>query len=286
MKNRVIAPYLNSGYFIDVEHGKGFVHEKGNGVPVLCFHGVPASSYLYRKVIGALAQLGFRGIAFDLLGTGLSDRPVDFAYNWTGLGKWSTDLIQELKLDGFHLVLHDIGGPIGCEVIANMPEKVLSITILNTPLYKLGQFRKPFPMYFFERKVIGELFMKMTTPFFFHRLMQWRGIHQKDSFDINDARAYVDLLKGSDQGRSFLKIMRSFEATQEKEDFYTSTLRAIEVPKQIIWGRNDPALTLHQFGRPLQDSLGIEKFIPTDGSHFLQEDYSSTIALEIEKLTR
>ena len=41
----------------------------------MCLHGVPASCFLYRKVLRELAARGLRGIAFDLPGLGLADRP-------------------------------------------------------------------------------------------------------------------------------------------------------------------------------------------------------------------
>ena len=43
--------------------------------PVVCLHGVPTSSFLYRKVLAELGAHGLRGVAFDLPGLGLADRP-------------------------------------------------------------------------------------------------------------------------------------------------------------------------------------------------------------------
>jgi len=54
---------------------RSFVREEGAGEPVVCIHGVPASSFLYRKVLGELSARGLRGIAFDLPGLGLAARP-------------------------------------------------------------------------------------------------------------------------------------------------------------------------------------------------------------------
>ena len=54
----------------------------------MCVHGVPASAYLYRKVVPALATRGLRGIAVDLPGLGLAEQPADANYTWTGLGRW------------------------------------------------------------------------------------------------------------------------------------------------------------------------------------------------------
>ena len=46
-----------------------------DGPVVLCLHGEPSWSFLYRKVIPVLAAGGLRVIAPDLVGFGRSDRP-------------------------------------------------------------------------------------------------------------------------------------------------------------------------------------------------------------------
>src|SRR6202000_3573080 len=99
--------------------------------PVVCVHGVPAPAFLYRKVVPALARRGLRGIAVDLPGLGLAERPVDADYSWTGLGRWLGSAIDALELDRVHLVVHDIGGPIGVEVAAAEPHRVRLLNILK-----------------------------------------------------------------------------------------------------------------------------------------------------------
>jgi haloalkane dehalogenase len=89
------------------------VLDQGEAVPVVCLHGVPASSFLYRKVLPELAARGLRGIAFDLPGVGLAARPEGFDYSWTGLGRFCIAAVGALELDRFHLMVHDIGGPVG-----------------------------------------------------------------------------------------------------------------------------------------------------------------------------
>jgi haloalkane dehalogenase len=49
-----------------------------------------------------------------------------------------------LGLDRFHLVVHDIGGPIGFEVATAVPERVLSMTVLNT-IIEVQSFHRPWP---------------------------------------------------------------------------------------------------------------------------------------------
>jgi len=130
----VVAHHRAAGREFEAAGIQSFVREQGGGDAVLCMHGVPASSFLYRKVIEELARHGLRGVAFDLPGLGLAARPQQFDYSWTGLGKFSIAAVDALGLDRFHLVVHDIGGPVGFEIAAAMPERIRSITVLNTAI--------------------------------------------------------------------------------------------------------------------------------------------------------
>ena len=85
----VIDAHERSGYRLAVGGVETFVLDLGHGPPVVCLHGVPASSFLYRKLIVELAARGLRGIAFDLPGLGLAERPAAFDYTWTGLGRFA-----------------------------------------------------------------------------------------------------------------------------------------------------------------------------------------------------
>lgn len=85
----VIRAHRDRGRQFEACSVRSFVLEQGHGEPVLCLHGVPASSFLYRKVLAELAPLGLRGVAFDLPGLGLASRPANFDYTWTGLGRAS-----------------------------------------------------------------------------------------------------------------------------------------------------------------------------------------------------
>src|SRR4030095_9604575 len=82
--NAVIDAHERSGYRLAVGGVDTFVLDVGPGQPVVCLHGVPASSFLYRKLVVELAARGLRGIAFDLPGLGLAERSATFDYTWTG----------------------------------------------------------------------------------------------------------------------------------------------------------------------------------------------------------
>ena len=126
----------------------------GTGEAVVLVHGVPSNSFLYRKMIPALAQQGLRAIAFDFPGLGLADRPADFDYSWSGLSRWMGQAIDALGIERCHLVVHDIGGPIGCEWAVRNPDRMISLTALNTMLGVAG-FHRPWSMQPFSIRWIG-----------------------------------------------------------------------------------------------------------------------------------
>jgi haloalkane dehalogenase len=138
----VIAAHRANGREFTAAGVRSFVREEGAGEAVVCVHGIPASSFLYRKLLPVLAERGLRGIAFDLPGLGLAARPVAFDYTWTGLGAWCAAAVDALALDRFHLVVHDFGGPVGFELCARMPDRIRSLTILNTAV-DVERFHRP-----------------------------------------------------------------------------------------------------------------------------------------------
>lgn len=264
---------------------EGFVREEGEGETVLCMHGVPASCFLYRKVLGELAARGLRGVAFDLPGLGLAGRPEDFDYSWSGLGRYSVAAVQELGLERFHLVVHDVGGPVGFELAAALPERVASLTILNT-LIEADTFQRPWSMEPFARPGIGQLYLKTLVKPAFRALMALQGINDRRAVPGAELDAYVDLLKREDGGRAFLKIMRGFERTTAKADLYRGVVSSDRYPVQVVWGENDPALRIGEYGEAARRIAGVDTIHRTPGKHFLQEDCAPQIAERVLAVTQ
>ena len=86
----------------------------GDGPPVLFVHGEPTWSFLWRKVIPAVRDAGYRVLAPDLPGFGRSHKPVDL--EWYSYDRHTASvvaLVDELDLRDATVVVHDWGGPIG-----------------------------------------------------------------------------------------------------------------------------------------------------------------------------
>jgi haloalkane dehalogenase len=277
-----VSSHRAAGREFEAGRIRSFVREQGDGETVLCMHGVPASCFLYRKVLDELAGRGLRGVAFDLPGLGLAARPVDFDYTWTGLGRFAVAAVDALELDRFHLVVHDIGGPVGFELAAAMPQRIASLTLLNT-LIAVEDFRRPWSMEPFALRGLGEVWLALLTKPAFRQIMHLQGIADRAAVPGVELDAYVELLKREDGGKAFLRVMRGFERSAEKQQLYEGVVRDVPYPVQIVWGAKDPALKLSVHGEQARLITGVElQTVP--GKHFLQEDQAPAIAERIAAL--
>jgi haloalkane dehalogenase len=281
----VIAAHREAGHRFDAAGLSSFALDAGRGEPVVCMHGVPASAFLYRKLVAELAERGLRGLAFDLPGLGLADRPSVFDYSWSGLGRFSVTAVDALGLDRFHLVVHDIGGPVGFELAAAMPDRIASLTVLNT-LVEVDNFKRPWSMEPFARRTIGQIYLRTLNKPAFRALMHLQGIQDAASVPRQEIDAYLDLLRFHDGGQAFLKIMRGFERTPEKRRLYTQVLRDGRYPVQIVWGANDPALKLDVHGEIARRAAGLDSIQTVPAKHFLQEDQAPAVADYVAEMAR
>ncbi len=282
--DEVIAEHEAAGRRFEAGGIGSFVREAGAGDPVVCLHGVPSSSFLYRKLNDELARRGLRGIAFDFPGLGLADRPSRFDYSWSGLARWAAAAIDAFAIERCHLVVHDIGGPIGVEWAIRNPEQVLSMTVLNTPL-NVATFRRPWSMHPFSISGVGELYLRSLIRPTMVELFYLQGIGDRSAVPRSEVGAYYDLLKREDGGAAFLKIMRGFELTRAKQDFLWHGLAERAYPASVLWGKDDPALEM-KYCRIACDVLDVEAPRLVAAKHFLQEDQAPAIADAVEATAR
>ncbi len=113
-----------------------YIDEGPKDAPVvLCMHGEPSWSFLYRKMIPIFLNAGYRVLAPDLIGFGRSDKPAErSAYTYRSHVAWMTSWFNSFGLNDVTLVAQDWGGFIGLRMVADMPEKFARISISNTGL--------------------------------------------------------------------------------------------------------------------------------------------------------
>ncbi len=285
MTHKLIQEWSAKGTHLEVPGTASTrIWRQGTGPAVVCLHGVPTSAYLYRKVLPELASRGLEGVAMDFPGLGFADRPQDFDYSWTGLSAWLEKALRAAKIDSFHLVVHDLGGPVGFDLVRRIPGRIRSLTVLNT-LVNASKFSKPLTMRPFTVPGLGYLWtLQMNSPIIFP-FFRWKGILAGPSYA--EIRAYGTMLMMKDGGRAFRKIMGGFETTREFEARILPPLRSRKFPAQVIWGKYDSELTVESEGADVKRALNLQTDIyQVEGKHFLQEDRAVEIADRIASLVK
>lgn len=269
-----ISAHRAAGRSFTADGVASFVREEGEGEPIVLMHGLPSSSYLYRKVIPALASSGFRALSFDLPGLGFADRPTDFDYTFAGLGAFAGAAVDALRLDRFHLVVHDAGGPVGFELVAAAPERIATLTLLNTVV---AMDDTPFVMELYARYAAGRSWPALPPPRACRALISAIGLHDKTAVPDAEIDVYRELVLRHDGGAAYLRIMRQLRSAPAD---YRGLLRpgAIPYPVQIIWGAHDPVLPLRKHGWRAMSAAGLTSIHAVPGRHFLQEDQAPQIA--------
>ncbi len=105
-----------------------------DGDVVLCLHGEPSWSFLYRHMIPVLTGAGHRVVAPDLVGFGRSDKPTERAdYTYARHVEWLTaHVFGELDLRDITLVCQDWGGLLGLRLVAAEPDRFARVVTANT----------------------------------------------------------------------------------------------------------------------------------------------------------
>lgn len=102
---------------------------------ILCLHGEPAWSFLYRKMIPTFSQAGYRIIAPDFIGFGRSDK-------LTHMGDYShhlhtstlISLVEKLDLKNITMVVQDWGGTTGLTSVEALEDRIKRLVIMNAGL--------------------------------------------------------------------------------------------------------------------------------------------------------
>ena len=247
---------------------------------VLCMHGEPSWSYLYRKMIPLFLAAGHRVVAPDLIGFGRSDKPTRTSdYTYERHVQWMCDWLLANDLRGLTLVCQDWGGLVGLRVVAAHPDRFARVVVANTGL-PTGDHP------------LSEAFMKwqkysQTTPVFDIGKLVEGGCAAKP---LDDAvRAAYDAPFPDDSFKAGARIFPSLAPTREDDPSGIANraawdvLRAYTKPFLTAFSDGDPVTSGGNriFEREVPGAAGQPHTTIVGGGHFLQEDKGPEFAAVI-----
>ena len=221
---------------------------------VLCLHGNPTWSFLYRDVIAQASKVA-RVVAPDHIGFGLSDEPTDeAAYSIDGHIRNLEALVTGLDLRNVTLVVQDWGGPIGLGLAARHPERIARLAILNTfgfyPLMKgVDPDRLRLPPLLLMRARFPGTWLVRGRGFFERRVMRLATANAERLRQVH--HAYKGVFQGREDRAGVMAFPRLIPtSTRHPSDDHAASVRAYPdrgdrtVPRRLR--RSRPHLVGHE----------------------------------------
>lgn len=134
----------------------------GAGETILFLHGNPTWSFFYRDLIKILRD-DFRCVALDHMGFGLSDKPQNYDYSLQSHINNAVKFAEKMKFGKFHLVMHDFGAVVGLALGTRWPERISSITMLNSAAFLHPKL--PWNVLLFKIPLIGTILNRVLNLF-------------------------------------------------------------------------------------------------------------------------
>jgi haloalkane dehalogenase len=245
---------------------------------ILFLHGVPTWSYTFRKIIPLCTEAGYRVVAPDLPGFGLSQKEIPteiFSLEW--LTKMIAGFMEKCNISKPVLFAHDWGGVIGL-MLASSNEAAFSGIILCNSLLPLPGMRIPLLFKLWRCFARYSPVLPVATIV---------DVASKRKLNRAERRGYAHPFR-SVRDKKAIRIMPRLLPFKDGQKGYAEVVKAWS----LLSGYRRAVLTLFSQGDPItrRGEHIIRERIPgarnrahkiLKGGHFIQEDAPGEIANSI-----
>ena len=234
----------------------------GRGAPVLFLHGLGASMYAWRRNLAAVAAAGFRVIAFDNRGFGLSDKP-SAPYDNAAYARLVIALMDSLRLTDAVVVGHSMGGAIAAQVAIEYPARVRGLVLVGSA--GLGA-REPLLFRVARWPVLGPAAVALRGRGFTARLLR-STYYDPGKVTEADVDQYYAPVAQPENGRALRGVLQQFRFTALE-----GRLDRIAAPTLVLWGEEDRWVPMG-LGRALAAGITRSAFVTVPrAGHSVQEE--------------
>ena len=232
-------------HYVDTNGIRMAVYEQGDGPAVVLLHGFPELAFSWRFQLPALANAGFRAIAPDQRGYGLTDVPADVHdYRIEELIADVHGLLDALDLGTATFVGHDWGALLLWHMAQTHPARIERLIILNIPHYPRGTID---PITIMRERLGSDFYVVnfqdsdeadrafAADPVHFFDMMMRRNQISRERFERLPAEM---------KSLSLLKVMARTESSGEpllsddERDYFANAFRRTGFTGPINWYRN------------------------------------------------
>jgi pimeloyl-ACP methyl ester carboxylesterase len=225
---RVSFPRLRSGLKVRVVE-RGEVESPA----VLLVHGWGCSVYVFRRNMPAIAAGGFRAIAVDLKGHGLSDKPIVAAeYTIDSLVDHLLDIVDALGLERPALAGHSLGASLIYHFAARYPGRARCLGLLS-PVGLNGV-----PLMWLYRGLTPKLLtpiLRQINPRVIVKLALRRVYGHRAHFTERDVEEFLAPSQFPEYALAMRELLHNYDWTAGKN----RRLPTVDIPATGVWGSLD-----------------------------------------------
>jgi pimeloyl-ACP methyl ester carboxylesterase len=240
---------------------------------VLCVHGYPETSYMWRHLLSSCAAAGWRAFAPDLPGFG--DSPLAPPHTWKRAVEALEAFRTERGLSRVVLVVHDWGGLIGLRWACDNPDAVRALVISDTGFFADGRWHGLAEALRTEGQ--GEEVMANMSR------EGLSGLLRQASRDMDDAAIdeYWKSFATPEHRQGHLELYRSGDFSELAP--YEGRLGALGVPALVLWGEDDMFAPLAGAKRFERQIPGARLEVVPGTGHFVYADAPAETAAAITR---
>ena len=258
---RVSFPRLRSGLKVRVV-------ERGDPEwpPVVLIHGWGCSVYVFRRNMPALADAGFRVIAVDLKGHGLSDKPIaPDEYTIDSLVEHLRDILDALELERPALAGHSLGASLIYHFASRYPGRAQCLGLLSpvglngVPLMRLYRALTPKALTPLLRQIKPRLIVKLALR---------RVYGRRARFSERDVEEFLAPSQFPEYSLAMRELLHNYDWTAAMN----RQLATLDLPAVGVWGALDHMMPDDGMGIyvPLLPRI-VLRVIP-DAGHIIAEE--------------
>jgi len=239
-----IHKWQSGGAFITWRGQQIYVREVGSGDPVLLIHGFPTSSLDWHLLEGLLADR-FRLISFDLLGFGLSDKPLAGDYRIAAQADLAQAVLAHFGIRQCRVLAHDYGDTVAQELLARQIDGSATFAMQQLCLLNGGlipECHRPRLIQKLLASPLGPLIARLTSYSRFAASM--RGICTRPLAET-ELQSMWELIEHNDGRRVLPQLIGYMAERRRHRERWVGALQRAPLPLRLIDGIEDPISGAH-----------------------------------------
>lgn len=259
-------------------HTLSYVDE-GSGPVVVMAHGNPTWSFYYRNVIKELKN-NYRVIVPDHIGCGLSEKPQDYDYTLENHISNLEELIDNLKISDFNIIVHDWGGAIGMGLATRRPKNLKKAVILNTAAFTSDLIPKSINLC--KNPFFGEWMVRKFNAF------AWPATFMATNKGLSKEvkEGYLLPYDNYKNRIATARFVKDIPMTEKHPSWNTlkaieDNLSKLECPKIILWGEKDFCFNMNFYKRWTEIFPSAKAKVYKNAGHYVLEDAKDEITKDI-----